>query len=527
MRGYNGIVFERGLLILMNKKYMRVIAGHGNKLYWGFFVLVLTYAFINAFYGIGSAPIVEWDEARHGVNAYEMIENGDYLIHTYLWDADFWNLKPPVSFWLVALAYRVFGYNAFALRFFSALSLPLITASCMLFIKPFFGRQAGLTAGLLFASLGSRLNHMFLHGDPDALFFLWCFFSLLFLYLGFIKNIYYFLPGGVFFALAFLTKATHVVILFIVGVIAFVSLRKEKKFFIKGFLFYSAAALLPVLAWALWRYSRDGFDFLSAMVTTDVVARVTSAVENHGHGLSYYFLVSQTRLGFFMFWGLLLSAAFALVYWRRRNKGKRPISFEDRAYLIIFLSMGLTPYILFSLLPTKLSWYVYPGLIGFIMVAAWLLPHLTQDLLHKRDKSGLSEIMLFASVFCLGIGLFAYPSRERVQTYFDVNTIQPVSSIFYDDAFNGLTDGEERYYFVTTTQGNQTKLLQSWTLQGIYSGFIYQKGSMEDYLAVMDRTGYYLFVRYDTREALETFMSQYPYLELIASNETTACFTAK
>lgn len=40
-----------------------------------------------------------------------MIQNDDYLVHTYEGELDYWNLKPPFSYWVVALGYRLFGYN--------------------------------------------------------------------------------------------------------------------------------------------------------------------------------------------------------------------------------------------------------------------------------------------------------------------------------------------------------------------------------------------------------------------------------
>ena len=48
---------------------------------------------------------------RHGVNAYEMIQNGDYIQHTYNYQVDDWNLKPSISYWGIVLGFRLFGYS--------------------------------------------------------------------------------------------------------------------------------------------------------------------------------------------------------------------------------------------------------------------------------------------------------------------------------------------------------------------------------------------------------------------------------
>ena len=76
--------------------------------------------------------ILDYDESRHGINAYEMIRNQDYVVSTYQGEPDYWNLKPPLSFWLIAVGYRMFGYNALGLRFFSALASLLVSAALAL-----------------------------------------------------------------------------------------------------------------------------------------------------------------------------------------------------------------------------------------------------------------------------------------------------------------------------------------------------------------------------------------------------------
>ena len=53
------------------------------------------------FGNLGEWHIEDYDEARHGINAYEMIQNNDYLVHTFRGEPDLWNTKPPLSFWLI------------------------------------------------------------------------------------------------------------------------------------------------------------------------------------------------------------------------------------------------------------------------------------------------------------------------------------------------------------------------------------------------------------------------------------------
>ena len=41
------------------------------------------------FFRLDAPKVVDYDEARHGINAYEMIQNDDYLVHTYEGELDY------------------------------------------------------------------------------------------------------------------------------------------------------------------------------------------------------------------------------------------------------------------------------------------------------------------------------------------------------------------------------------------------------------------------------------------------------
>lgn len=49
------------------------------------------------FTNLGETGISDCDEARHGINAYEMMQSGDYVVTTYRGEPDYWNLKPPLT----------------------------------------------------------------------------------------------------------------------------------------------------------------------------------------------------------------------------------------------------------------------------------------------------------------------------------------------------------------------------------------------------------------------------------------------
>ena len=57
------------------------------------------------FLWIERAPLFEWDEARHAVNAWEMLRSRDWFNYTYAGAPDRWNAKPQLLVWLIALGY--------------------------------------------------------------------------------------------------------------------------------------------------------------------------------------------------------------------------------------------------------------------------------------------------------------------------------------------------------------------------------------------------------------------------------------
>lgn len=66
--------------------------------------LVLLLAWLNCFWRLSSSVVSDLDEARYGVAASEMMRSHSMLIATYAGRPDYWNLKPPLGYWMQELA---------------------------------------------------------------------------------------------------------------------------------------------------------------------------------------------------------------------------------------------------------------------------------------------------------------------------------------------------------------------------------------------------------------------------------------
>ncbi|GAB2962830.1 hypothetical protein GCM10027048_34420 [Hymenobacter coalescens] len=123
------------------------------------------------FWQLGGLPAQQWDEARTGVNALEMLLRDDWLVVRYLGEPDLWNSKPPLHFWALATSFRLLGPTELALRLPSALAA-LLTVG-LVYVA---GRRwlhspaAGLLAGLILVTTGGFTTlHVARSGDFDAL----------------------------------------------------------------------------------------------------------------------------------------------------------------------------------------------------------------------------------------------------------------------------------------------------------------------------------------------------------------------
>ena len=65
--------------------------------------------------GMTWLPLMDTTEARYAEIGRKMLELGDWITPWHEYGVPFWG-KPPLSFWMTALSFRIFGVNEFAAR---------------------------------------------------------------------------------------------------------------------------------------------------------------------------------------------------------------------------------------------------------------------------------------------------------------------------------------------------------------------------------------------------------------------------
>lgn len=120
-----------------------------------FWLLFLVASFL-CFWGSHKVPLFDTDEPRYAQAAREMMERGDWILPTFNGQPRY--AKPVLFYWLLIGAYKVFGVNEFAARFWSGMAAIAIAFTLFFAVKSTFGWEAGITASLFWlTSLGTLI----------------------------------------------------------------------------------------------------------------------------------------------------------------------------------------------------------------------------------------------------------------------------------------------------------------------------------------------------------------------------------
>lgn len=320
--------------------------------YFKYFILAaLIYMPIFGF--LDTIPIRIWDEARQAINAYEMLNNGNYLVIYYKGKPDMWNSKPPLLIWIQAAFMGIIGVNELAVRLPSAFAVLFTCIALMLFsFKYFKNHWYGIVAVLvLITSNGIIGDHAGRTGDYDALLTLFTtlsglsFFSYCetrnqkFLYFFFIAT-----------TLAVLTKSISGLLflpaIFIYSLISkqFLPLFKNKHFYFGLFIF-----IFGVVGYYLLREIQNP-GYLRAVHENELGGRFLETIENHKHGFWYYY--DNIVSGRLAYWVFFLPCGILMGLFSKNNKVFKVSLFSGLMTLCYFLVI--------SSAQTKLAWYDVP-----------------------------------------------------------------------------------------------------------------------------------------------------------------------
>lgn len=341
------------------------------------------------------------DEVRYGEIAREMIVNGDWVVPRL--NGLLYFEKPPFGHWLNAISLILFGENAFAIRFASALSAG-VSAATVFFLgrRLFNNRQLPYLAVFVYLTT-FEVQAIGTFGVLDSIFATT-------LNLGIATFAIAAMPAGrhrirllalagVFFGIAFLTKGFLAFALPVLVLAPWLILNRDFKLLFRQGFIVVFAAIVVVLPWAIAIHLRQP-DFWHYFFWVEHVQRF--AAENAQHKAPFYYYLMY--LPFVAFpWVLLLPAA------ARALRGEEIAQAHPRALLLMVL-WAVAPFAFLSVASGKLITYILPCFVPFsLIVAAGLCQ---AKLSTKWMRAGLVIAGLVIALFLVALSYISFLDND-------------------------------------------------------------------------------------------------------------------
>lgn len=338
------------------------------------------------FFNLNSWSVTESSEARYAQISKEMIDSGDW-IHPQLMGIYHYH-KPPLTYWITAFSFKIFGATPFAARFFLQISLLLqIFLVYKIALLQLRDSRIAFLSALLYASfpvviIASRglTTDSYLTTFVFLTVFFWFKYQIdkkkLFLMLSFL-----------FLGFGFLTKGPVVLVVpFIVWIVDLFL----KKWRIKLGLF-KIFSILPFLLvgffWFFLLYFEDE-RFLDYFLFKHTIQRFSTNTFSRSQPFWFYLvLLIVTAFPWFI---ILLS------------KLKEQLKFCENPQKL-FLAWAVLPMIFFSLSKSKLILYILPVFGGFA-IATVVIWNSLSDIAQKKWE----KFQLGFQILCL-FGLIVSP----------------------------------------------------------------------------------------------------------------------
>lgn len=364
-------------------------------------------------YGLGNAPIHDWDEARNGLNALEMMRNKNWFYLTYNGALDNWNAKPPGFIWLIVFGYEMFGPSTFGLRFFSAVSawlcalyvyrlsliwcgqvVAIFVAASLLCSKALLGVHTGRTGDFdtpLMASMTACAFYFLTAIRSDSK-----------------DNRATYFKFSVAYIIGVLIKGPAILQI-VLGLILCESVYRNNT---RKFLFtfrtyiYGLLAALPIGIWLVIKHFVElplakEFNSVSLATVYDVWTRFTTAIEGHGaQGLWEQLTWVPSALDIlFTPWIYLLYALGTFILVRRKLCY---FNTQQKDGLIFCVSLFAPLGLLLTFSQSRLLWYAAPLAVSCAIALGILIDSLVGTL---AAKNGLKVNSLCFVVLLVTFGL--------------------------------------------------------------------------------------------------------------------------
>ncbi|MDP8299420.1 MAG: glycosyltransferase family 39 protein [Candidatus Tantalella remota] len=307
-------------------------------------------------WNLGTGSLTSWDEALYGEVAREILKTSNWIDLHY--GGLPWSDKPPLCMWVTAFFYMLLGISEFTVRFFSALCGIGTVIITYLFSKKLYSRKAAIAASLAlittwhflwFAKLGML--------DVPLTFFVTL--SLFMFKLGEEhKAALFFSPLA--FAFAFLTKGAGAAIIPMI-LLLYMIFSGKLKILKKPALLWGIFVSLVILVWWHWlAFTHYGDAFIRDYFVKHLLTRTTQAVDGHTGNIFTYLGVIPNKGRPWAWVGLCIIPFIILrIFWKKEKEHLLPVIWAG------------TVIVIFSMVQTKLHWYIIPLYPALAMMTGW------------------------------------------------------------------------------------------------------------------------------------------------------------
>jgi 4-amino-4-deoxy-L-arabinose transferase-like glycosyltransferase len=330
-------------------------------------------ALFNVSFRLDREIVQEWDESLYAISAWEMVNSGQWVAHTFRGEVDYYNSKPPLNFWLIAAAFKTFGVSLLSLRFASAAAGWLTVGILVWWARRWVDWPAAILAGLALSTMYAFFYvHAIRTANTDAINTLLILLAVVTLWEA-REARWRLLWLGPILAAVFLLRGMAIVTPLAIAVVYEAWSRRLRRDRLVPALGALVLCLMPIGLWMVARYRFDQWKFFEHLFWYDFVARTVSNIEDHPGSVLFYVDVLQRY-----HYDWLLAALASWLLFPVPRERLRAIRAEIRSGsgpLPLLATWAAVTFIIPTVMRTKVSWYLHPFYPVFAVGVGAVLAH--------------------------------------------------------------------------------------------------------------------------------------------------------
>lgn len=340
-------------------------------------------------YGMNSFGLTDPDETFYAQTAKEMIERNNLMVPFIFGKPQF--EKPIFFYWLLAIAFKIFGITEWSARFWPAIFGTLGVIITFLFGEIVFNRITGIYASIILMTsfLYIGLSRIVL---TDIILTTFILLSLFFFYLGYMKSEKrYFIFSYIFAGFAVLTKGPIGILIPFCIISLYLAFQKQYKILYKFFTTWIGWLMLCLIAlpWYIFITLQYGKMFLYSFFIHENINRYFIIAE-HPSNNHWFFYPTIILLGMFP-WSNLLPFLF--------TKGKEPHS-KQKNFLYCWIWFTL---LFFTFAKSKLASYILPLFPALSLLLAYNLFNIKSNVISIRRNRSSIYISTLITLIIFGV----------------------------------------------------------------------------------------------------------------------------